>query len=302
MPVQAGKPITLVVAYPPGGAPDQIARVLAPQLQERWKTSVIVVNRPGASGNLGNDSVARAEPDGHTLLVSPNTFTMVPHVPNAGGKSHADVIKDFTPISLLSSASMLLLASPSLGIRNASDLVRVAKSDSDLGFATSGNGSPMHLVGELFNKVAKVNVRNVPYKGTTPAINDVLGGHVKLTFLGVPVAKPFIDSGRLIPLATADKVRSPFLPNLPTLQEQGYPGVDIDIWFGVYGPKSLAPALADSIHQTLRDIMAKPEVANQFKRMYQVVEDQPRESFVQKTRADFDRYGKLIKELNITAD
>ena len=131
---------------------------------------------------------------------------------------------------------MLLLASPSLGIRNASDLVRVAKSDSDLGFATSGNGSPMHLVGELFNKVAKVNVRNVPYKGTTPAINDVLGGHVKLTFLGVPVAKPFIDSGRLIPLATADKVRSPFLPNLPTLQEQGYPGVDMDIWFGVYGP------------------------------------------------------------------
>ena len=302
MPTHADKPVTLVVSFPAGGAPDQIARLPAPQLQARWKTPIIVVNRAGASGNLGNDSVARAEADGHTLLVTPNTFTMVPHVLPAGSQQHADVVKDYTPIALLSSASMLMLASPLLGAKTAGDVARMAKAQPDLGYATSGNGSPMHIVGELFNKAARVQLRHVPYKGTTPAINDVLGGHVMLTFLGMPVAKPLIDAGRLVPLAVADKARSPFLPNLSTMQEQGFAGVEIDISFGVYGPRNMAPALADDINKTLREILAKPEVAAQFKSMYQTVENQPRGAFVEKTRADYERYGKLVKELGITAD
>ncbi len=302
MPTHADKPVTLVVSFPPGGAPDQIARLLAPQLQARWKTPIIVVNRAWASGNLGNDSVARAELDGHTLLVTPNTFTMVPHVLPAGSQQHADVVKDYTPIALLSSASMLMLASPKLGAKTAGDVARMAKAQPDLGYATSGNGSPMHIVGELFNKAARVQLRHVPYKGTTPAINDVLGGHVMLTFLGMPVAKPLIDAGRLVPLAVADKARSPFLPNLATMQEQGLAGVEIDISFGVYGPRSMPPALADDINKTLREILARPEVAAQFKSMYQTVENQPRSAFVEKTRADYERYGKLVKELGITAD
>ncbi|BCX52299.1 hypothetical protein CTYAZ2_18810 [Comamonas testosteroni] len=301
MPTHPDRPITLVVSFPPGGAPDQIARLLAPQLQARWKNPVIVVNRAGASGNLGNDSVARAEADGHTLLVTPNTFTMVPHVLPAGGQ-HADVVKDYTPIALLSSASMLMLANPRLGAKTAGDVARMAKTQPDLGYATSGNGSPMHIVGELFNKVARVQLRHVPYKGTTPAINDVLGNHVMLTFLGMPVAKPLIDAGRLVPLAVADKARSSFLPSLPTMQEQGFAGVEVDISFGVYGPRNMDPTLADDINKTLREILAKPEVAAQFKNLYQSVENQSRSAFAEKTRADYKRYGKLVKELGITAD
>ena len=302
MPGQPGKPVTLVVSFPPGGAPDQIARILAPQLQARWQTPVIVVNRPGASGNLGNDSVSRAAPDGHTLLVTPNTFTMAPHAMPAGAGGHADVVKDFTPIALLSSASMLMLASPKLGVKNVAELVKLAPTKPDLGYATSGNGSPMQLVGEMFNKAARLQLRHVPYKGTTPAINDVLGGHVMLTFLGVPVAKPLIDAGRLVPLATTDKKRSEFMPNLPTMQEQGYPGVEVDISFGVYGPAHMQPALADDINKVLRETLAKPEVASQFKSLYQVVESQPRAAFVEKTRADYERYGRLFKEFGVVAD
>lgn len=302
MPTHPQKPVSLIVSFPPGGAPDQIARLLAPQLQKRWKTAVIVVNRAGASGQLGNDSVARAEADGHTLLVSPNTLLMVPHVQPARTSPPAIGLEDFTPIALLSSTSMLMLAHPKLGARTASDVVRLARSRPDLGYATSGNGSPMHMAGEMFNRAAGVQLHQVPYKGTTLAINDVLGGHVMLTFLGVPVAKPLIDSGRLVPLAVTDKARSLFLPALPTLQEQGIAGVEIDTYFGVYGPPNMVPALADDIHKTLRDILADPEVAAQFKALYQSVETLPRQAFAEKTRADHERYGKLVKALGITAD
>lgn len=302
MPTQPGKPVTLVVSFPAGGAPDQIARLLGPQLQARWKTPVIVANRPGAAGHLGNDSVARAEPDGHTLLVTPNTFTMAPHVLPPGAQKPADVVTDFTPIALLSSSSMLLLAHPGLGVKDARALAARARTDKNLSYASSGNGTPMHIAGELFNHVAGLQLDHVPYKGTSPAINDVLGGHVKLTYLGLPVAKPLIDAGKLVPLATVDKARSPLLPNVPTMAEQGFAGVETDIWFGVYGPKGLPRTLADDIHRAFMDALRQPEVIAQFKAMSQVVHNESRETFVQKTRTDFQRYGDLIRQFKITAD
>ncbi len=302
MPTQPGKPVTLVVSFPAGGAPDQIARLLGQQLQTRWKTPVIVSNKPGAAGHLGNNSVAQAEPDGHTLLVTPNTFTMAPHVLPAGAQKPADVITDFTPIALLSSSSMLLLAHPSLGVKDARELATRARTDKGLSYASSGNGTPMHIAGELFNHVAGLQLDHVPYRGTTPAITDVLGGHVKLTYLGLPVAKPLIDAGKLVPLAVVDKARSPLLPGVPTMAEQGFAGVETDIWFGVYGPKGLPKALADDIHRAFNEALKVPEVAAQFKTMSQVVHDESREFFANKTRADYQRYGALIKQFKITAD
>ena len=302
MPTQPGKPVTLVVSFPAGGAPDQIARLLSPSLQARWKTPVVVVNRPGAAGHVGNDSVAQAAPDGHTLLITPNTFTMAPHVMPPGAKKPADVVTDFTPIALLSTSSMLLLAHPSLGVKDARELVQRAKAEPGLGYASSGNGTPMHIAGELFNQVAGVNLNHIAYRGTSPAITDVLGGHVKLTYLGLPVAKSLIDSGKLVPLATVDKARSPLLPNLPTMAEQGFPGVETDIWFGVYGPKGMPAALADEVHQAFADALQQPEIAARFTAMNQVVHKESREAFVQQTRADYLRYGALIKQFKITAD
>lgn len=302
MPTQAGKPVSLVVSFPAGGAPDQIARLLGQQLQARWKVPVVVNNKPGAAGHLGNDSVARAEPDGHTLLITPNTFTMAPHVLASGAQKPADVLTDFTPIALLSSSSMLLLAHPSLGVKNARELASKAKADKGLSYASSGNGTPMHIAGELFNHVAGLQLDHVPYRGTTPAINDVLGGHVKLTYLGLPVAKPLIDAGKLVPLAVVDKARSPLLPDVPTMAEQGFAGVETDIWFGVYGPKGLPKALADDIHRAVNDALKAPEVAAQFKTMSQVVHNESREAFANKTRADHQRYGDIIRQFRITAD
>ncbi len=302
MPTQAGKPVTLVVSFPAGGAPDQIARLLGQHLQARWNTLVIVNNRPGAAGHLGNDAVARAEPDGHTLLVTPNTFTMAPHVLPPGAAKPADVIGDFTPIALLSSSSMLLLAHPSLQVKNARELVALAKAQPGLSYASSGNGTPMHIAGELFNQAAGLRLDHVPYKGTSPAINDVLGGHVKLTYLGLPVAKPLIDTGKLVPLATVDKARSPLLPDVPTMAEQGFPGVETDIWFGVYGPKGMPPALADDIHRHINAVLRIPEVAARFQAMSQVVHDESRASFASKTREDYQRYGTIIQRFRITAD
>lgn len=302
MPTQPGKPVTLVVSFPAGGAPDQIARLLTPPLQARWKTPVVVVNRPGAAGHLGNDSVAQAAPDGHTLLVTPNTFTMAPHVLPPGAKPPADVVADFTPIALLSSSSMLLLANPGLGVKDARELVQRAKAQPGLGYASPGNGTPMHIAGELFNQVAGIHLDHIAYRGTGPAINDVLGGHVKLVYLGLPVAKPLIDAGKLVPLATVDKARSPLLPGVPTMAEQGFAGVETDIWFGVYGPKGMPAALADDIHRALNDALKLPEVAAQFKAMSQVVHGESREFFAGKTRADYQRYGALIRQFKITAD
>lgn len=302
MPTTPGKPVTLVVSFPAGGAPDQIARLLGQQLQQRWQTPVVVQNRPGAAGHLGNDSVARAEPDGHTLLVTPNTFTMAPHVMAPGAKKPADVVTDFTPISLLSSSSMLLLAHPDLGLKDARELAQMARARPGLSYASPGNGTPMHIAGELFNHIARLNIDHVAYRGTSPAISDVLGGHVKLTFLGLPVAKALIDSGKLVPLATVDKVRSPLLPNVPTMAEQGFAGVETDIWFGVYGPKGMPPALADELHRTLNEVLQLPQVASQFKAMSQVVHNETRASFADKTRAEYQRYGSLIKQFKITAD
>lgn len=302
MPTKPGKPVTLVVSFPPGGAPDQIARLLGQHLQQRWKTPVIVVNRPGAAGHLGDDSVARAEPDGHTLLVTPNTITVAAHVLPRGAQKPADVVQDFTPIALLSSTSMLLLANPGLKVKDARELAQLAKTDPGLNYASTGNGSPMHIAGELFNHVAGVKLQHVPYKGTSPAISDAVGGHVRVIFLGLPVAKPLIDTGKLLPLATVDKQRSPLLPKLPTMAEQGFAGVDIDIWFGVYGPKGIPGPLADDIHRTLDELLQTPEIAAQFKAMNQVVHHESRQFFVDKTRADYQRYGELIRQFNISAE
>ncbi len=302
IPAHPEKPVTLVVSWPAGGAPDQIARMLAPHLQKRWNVPVIVQNRAGAAGHIGNDSVARAEPDGHTLLITPNTITMAIHTLTAEErKPRADVLTELTPISLLSSSTMLLLAHPSLNLRTVDDLVQAARKDPDLGYASPGYGSPMHLVGEMFNRAAGVNIRHIPYKGTSPAITDLLGGHVKLTFLGLPVAKPLVDSQRLVPLAAMDTQRSGLMPDLPTAAEQGLTGVDIDIWFGVYAPKDTPAALADTLHQTLSDILKEPAVLASFQTMNQEVRPLSRAAFVEKHKTDYQRYGDLIQDLGINA-
>ena len=301
MPTHADKPVTLVVSFPPGGAPDQIARLLAPQLQARWKTPIIVVNRAGASGNLGNDSVARAEPDGHTLLVTPNTFTMVPHVLPAGSQQHADVVKDYTPIALLSSASMLMLASPKLGAKTAGDVARMAKAQPDLGYATSGNGSPMHIVGELFNKVAGTKLAHVPYKGVAPAVNDLIGGHVPTTFMTYGPLAPYVG-GKVNVLAVADNKRTSLAPSVPTLAELGYKDVEVSAWQGLFGPKGLSPEIVKLLNTHMNDILKMPDVVSKMHTFGALPAGGDPAHLGQVNANDYNRFSKLIKDLGIQAD
>ncbi|RZS84451.1 Bug family tripartite tricarboxylate transporter substrate binding protein [Pigmentiphaga kullae] len=294
--------VTLVVPFPPGGGVDPIARLLSEKLGKAWGQPVVVSNRPGGGSSIGTGIVARAEPDGYTLLVTANTFAMAPHVLPRNLGYTFDVQRDFTPIAMISSTPMLLLAHPGLGVKNARELAELARSGPPLAYATSGNGSPMHIAGELFNRAAGLSLLHSPYRGVGPALNDALGGQVKLIYLGYGGAKPYIESGRLVPLAVVDERRSPLIPDLPTMAEQGFPGVFVNIWFGVYGPAGMAPALADRLNAQINAALREPDAVEHFRQRGELVAGGPREVLAKATREDYERYGEIVKRFKIQAD
>ncbi len=281
---------------------DPAARILSVRLAEKWGQPVIVNNRPGASGIIGNDVVRRAAPDGYTLLVTTNSFLITPHVVKGKAPAPADITGDFTPVAMLSTTPMLVAVPRSLGVVNLKQLASKAKSEPGMLFAGSGNGSPMHMAGELFAKAAGVDMSYSPYRGIGLALNDVLGGHIKLIYVGLAGVKPHIDSGKLIPLAVLDKQRSPLLPDLPTSVEQGFPGTEMDAWFGMYGPKGMAPALLARINKDVNDVLREPGVVRQFEDMSQSVQAESPADFASRVKRDYSRYGRIIDEFKITAE
>jgi len=296
------KPVTLVVPFPPGGGVDPIARLLSVKLGQQLGQSIVVNNHPGGGGTIGNGVVARAEPDGYTLLVTANTFPIAPHVLPKNIGNQFDVIKDFTPIAMISSSPMLLVANPSLGVRNAVELAELARRQPSLTYATSGNGSPMHIAGEMFNDAAGVALTHSPYRGVGPALNDVLAGHVKVTFLGYASAKPYLDSGRLVALAAAEKKRSSLLPNLPTLEEQGFRDAYVDIWFGIYGPKGMPAELVAKLNREINLALKTPEAAEHFSKRGETIVGGAPSVLADATRTDYERYGLIVEKLHIQAD
>jgi tripartite-type tricarboxylate transporter receptor subunit TctC len=294
------KPITLVVSYPPGGDTDAMARLFAEKLQARLGQPVIVENKAGASGIIGNSFVAKAQPDGYTLLLTPSTISVALLVVKAGSATSYDVLHDFTPIVLTATQPLFLVAGAT-GPKDVKELLATAKSQ-PLSYASPGSGSPMHILGELFNKSSGVKLSHVPYKGVAPAINDVLGAHIPLTFITWGPIEPYLATGKVRPLAVAEKQRSPLAPNVPTLAEVGVKDVEVGAWQGLMGPKNLPPEIVKTLNANMNEILKMPDVAAKMK-VFGALPAGGDPARLAKVNADDNaRFGKIIKESGIQAD
>ena len=295
------KPITLVVAYPAGGDTDAMARVYAEKLAIRLGQPVIVDNRPGASGAIGSAYVAKAPADGYTLLLAPSTFSIAQMVLKTGAGSSYDVQGGFTPIVQTAIQPLFIAASVAAGARDLKELVAMSRSKS-LSYASPGSGSPMHILGEMFNKSAGVKLSHVPYRGVAPAVNDVLGGHVPVTFMTLGPVAPHVATGKVVLLAVADAKRSALAPNVPTLAELGYKDVEVGAWQGLFGPKGLPADMVKTLNSHFNEILKMPDVAAKMATFGALPAGGEPSRLAKANAGDYDRFGKIIKEFGIQAD
>jgi len=249
------KPIKLIVPFPPGGPTDIVARPLAQMLGESMKQSVIVENKGGAGGSVAADFVAKSPPDGYTIMVG----TVGTHAINGSlyRQLPYDMTKDFTPIALVASAPLVIAVPASSNIKTLADLIKEAKAKPDfIAFGTAGNGTPGHLTGALFETATKTKLKHIPYKGSAPAVTDLLGGQIPLMFDPIQSVLPHIQSGKLIALAVTSKTRSPLLPNVPTVAESGYPNFESTAWWAVFGPAKLPENVTNTLTTQVQKIAA----------------------------------------------
>ena len=292
---------TIVSPFPPGGPVDTLARVLSDGLAKRYGQAAVVENLVGAAGNIGIDKVKRAKGDGHTLLVVPAgnltiNPTLMPNFP-------FDIEKDFVPVTMLAKAPNVLVAAPSSGIKSAKELVAMAKAKPNtLSYASPGVGSGLHLAGELFKQQAGIDLLHVPYKGTAPALNDVLGGSVPLMFSNLPATMPFIKNGKLIALGVTEAKRSAAAPDIPTLAEQGIQGVTVTSWYGLLAPKGTPPAVVEQLAKDAAQMLAQPEVRERLKLQGMTDASMKPSEFATYIRDETAVWARIIKARNIVAE
>ncbi|VTU18560.1 Bug family tripartite tricarboxylate transporter substrate binding protein [Variovorax sp. PBL-E5] len=257
------KPITLVVPFPPGGPTDAMARTLAAEMKNTLGQPMIVENRAGAGGNIGAEYVARATADGQTLLFG----TSGPLAINASlyRKIGYDPVKSFAPVIQVGHLPNILVVHPSVPANNVKELIAYAKAHpGKLSYASSGNGASSHLAGVLFNAMAGTDLQHVPYKGTGPALNDLLGGQVSMSFTDVLTALPYVKAGKLRALGVATAARSQALPDVPTIAEQGLPGYDVSVFFGIVAPAGTPADRIAKLNQAFVKVLASPRVKQLF--------------------------------------
>jgi tripartite-type tricarboxylate transporter receptor subunit TctC len=251
------RPVRIVVPYAPGGGTDINARNVAPRLTERWNQSVVIDNRPGGNAMIGADIVAKAAPDGYTILLSTSseiatTLSLFKTIPY-------DPLRDFEPVTLASNTPVIITAHPSTQVKSIKDLVATA-GQRKYSFASVGTASPQHLAGEWLKTLAKIDMVHIPFKGAGPALNDNLGGHVPIGFLSLLPAVPHVKAGRLNGLAVTSGARSSALPEVPTMKESGYPDIELVQWYGVFLPAKTPRAIIDKVNKDMNSIFNLPEV------------------------------------------
>jgi len=291
------KPIRLIVAFPPGGSTDPIARLVAQKLTESWGQQVIIDNRPGGNTIIGTEALAKSAPDGYTLLAPTSTFVILPHlVP----KLPYDTFKDFAPVATLTITEMVLVVNASVPANNLQELIALAKSKpGQLNCASSGTGSANHLASEFFNIQAGIKTQHVPYKGGGPVLADLLAGVVQMAFSPPLAFLPHIKSGRLKPIAVSGESRHPALPQVPTFTEAGLPGYSIGYWIGVLAPAGTPKAIIDRLSNEIGRILAMPDTKEKIAAQGMGSLISTPEQYASLLKADTAKWGKVIKTANI---
>ena len=295
------KPLKLIVPFPPGGPTDIVARPLALLLGDLLKEQVIIENKGGAGGSIGADLVAKSAPDGYTLLmgtvgtnaINGSLYKQLPY----------DMTKDFTPIALVASAPVLIVVNANDKIKTLSELISEAKSKPEsIAFGTAGNGAPGHLTGALFESSTQIKLKHIPYKGSAPAVTDLIGGQIPLVFDPIQSVLPHITSGKLRALAITSKTRSPLLPNVPTVAELGYPQFESTAWWAVFGPAKLP----ESVTKKLRSDTEKVAQSAAFKERLGNLGVQPnidfRESLANFQTSEIAKWARVVRDSGATVD
>jgi tripartite-type tricarboxylate transporter receptor subunit TctC len=296
-----GKPIRMVVGFPPGGGTDVVARILSPRMSELLGQPIVIENRPGATGTMAAGQVAKSPPDGYTIMmghvsvnaIAPALFANLPY----------DVIKDFAPVAIAAAVPHMVSVHPSVQARSLTELIQFLKSKSDLTFPSAGNGSMPHLAGEIFQALAGVKLVHVPYKGTGQSMQDLLGGQHLVAFDTMPAAAPHVKSGKLrgIAVSSAQRVRS--FPDVPTAQEAGLAGYQVTTWYGVFAPAGTPPAIVRRLHADTVKAMQTPDTRSKLEGIGAdgTVSRSP-EEFAALVRADTARYAKIVKDIGLKID
>lgn len=294
------KPVKLVVGYAAGGATDVIARLVAVKLGDQLGQPVVVDNRAGANSNVGAEAVARAPADGYTLYV----YTIANTI-NASlyGKLGYDPVKDFEPIGMIAKIPNILVVNPKLPVKNLADYVRYAKESKDgITFASSGSGSSIHLSGEMFKMQSQLKMLHVPYRGSAPAVTDLLGGQVDSMFDNTPSALPHVQAGKLRAIAITSAQRSPLLPDVPTLAESGYAGFDVQSWFGLAAPAGTPRPVVEQLNTALNKVLALPEVRNRLQELAATPDSGTPDKMRSFAAAEIKRWREVVKASGATAE
>jgi tripartite-type tricarboxylate transporter receptor subunit TctC len=293
--------VKLVVPFVAGGGVDVVARIIAPRLAEELGQPVIIENRGGAGGALGAAAVAQSPPDGYTILfgtgsthgTNPAVYPKLPY----------DPVRDFTPIVLCTTSPLLLIAPPSLPAKTASDLIALARAKpGEFSFASYGTGSINHLGAVLFNSMAKIEANHIPYRGSAPALTDLIGGRVQYTFDGVSTSMGYIQAGTIKALAASGLKRTPVFPDLPTIAETALPGFDTTVWFGLFAPAATPKAVVDLINRKTNAVLANPRVQENFIQLGIEAAGGGPDILAGKVKTEIEKWATIVREQNIRVD
>jgi tripartite-type tricarboxylate transporter receptor subunit TctC len=295
------KPVRVIVAFAPGGATDILARLLASELTKSLGQSFVVENKSGGGGNIGTEAVVRAEPDGYTLhfgaagniTINPSLFSNMTFDPAV----------DLAPVAPMASTMNLLVVNPSVKANTVKELIALAKANpGKMTFASSGNGGTIHLSGELFKMMAGVDIVHVPYRGSGPAIVDLLGGRTNMMFDNLPSSLPHVQAGKLRALAVTGAQRSQALPNVPTMAEAGLPGYEATTWFGLFAPARTPPAIVDKLNKAVNQALSKPDVVAEIAKMGSEPMHMTPGEFKRLIASDTQKWRKVVKTANVKVD